>query len=548
MSYPLSQARSLEQDALMTVAILRRRINAGSSPIYRLPIESLAMVASYLDIGDLLIVIHVSWRWRAALFSFPTLWSNIRYGNDGKMLAMLEWSKSVPIRVSVESCRPSEEVTSSLYDNSARIVSLKSDNRTVLRRLLTHPLTSLKMLSIKLNGMEAIDDIQDLADEPTEAVPSLRALSVGGNTEGLRFCVPHLTHFKFYGWYSPETDGGMLLSILGVFRQCPMLEVVDVGWGEALYDLEDSVFAEEDVISLPRLRYLAQEQYVQIDQPWLPDLLHLPKSCSIYLKKPPIAYSLEGIGPLCLPFLYKDSSYLSDIRCVKLGMVYDYSRDAIETFMEIVNGQGILLSFRTTILLGGLDPGRDQWTVAGDEISASNLCALRFLDTGSPMVLCLESYQVRGERGLTTYVAQGLEDLENVTTLILSNSAVEPCLVALEPDNLEGLQWCSTVHSLVIYSPTHLDPTGTDILQRLLEISKKRKTAGAPFRSVTLVIPSITRVVSPDELAALNECVERFEFLTGDGASDWDVDRYFRPNYDPLQRRGDEFPFDAIRS
>ena len=548
MSYPLSQARSLEQDALTTVAILRRRINAGSSPIYRLPIESLAMVASHLDIGDLLIVIHVSWRWRAALFSFPTLWSNIRYGNDGKMLAMLEWSKSVPIHVSVESCRPSEEVTSSLYDNSARIVSLKSDNCTVLRRLLTRPLTSLKVLSIKLNGTGFIGDVRDLADEPTKVVPSLRALSVGGNIEGLRFCVPHLTHFKFYGWYSPETDGGMLLSILGVFRQCPMLEVVDVGWGEGLYDLEDSVFTEEDIVSLPHLRYLTQEHYVRVDQPWLPDLLHLPRSCSVHLKKPPTAYNRESTGQLSRPFLYEDSPYLSDIRCIKLGTVYDYFRDAIETLMEIVNGQGILLSFRKTMLLGGLEARRDQWTIASDEISTANLCGLRLVNTGSPVVLCLENYQVQEERELTTYVAQGLEDLENVTTLVLSNSAVEPCLAALEPDNLEGLQWCSTVHSLVIYSPAHLDPAGTDILQCLLKISKKRKTAGAPFRSITLVIPSTARVASPDELAALDECVERFEFLTGDDASDWDVDRYFLPNYDPLQRRRDEFPFDAIRS
>jgi hypothetical protein len=70
------------------------------------------------------------------------------------------------------------------------------------------------------------------------AVPSLRRLTVGGNIAGFGFCVPHLTHFKFHGWYSQETDGEMLLSILGVFRRCPMLEVVDVGWGEELYNPE----------------------------------------------------------------------------------------------------------------------------------------------------------------------------------------------------------------------------------------------------------------------------------------------------------------------
>jgi hypothetical protein len=165
------------------------------------------------------------------------------------------------------------------------------------------------------------------------------------------------------------------------------------------------------------------------------------------------------------------------------------------------------------------------------------------------MVLCLDHYRVRrGEGESATYVAQGLKGFGNVTTLILSYSAVEPCLVALEPDNQEQLQWCSTVHSLVIYSPSQLDSTGSDILHSLLRVSKKRKTAGVPFRSVTLVIPSTDLVVLSGELAALNEYIERFEFLAGDDALDWDVDKYFIPDYDPLQRRRDESAFDVDES
>jgi hypothetical protein len=217
----------------------------------------------------------------------------------------------------------------------------------------------------------------------------------------------------------------------------------------------------------------------------------------------------------------------------------------IETLIEIVNAQGILLSFRKTVTLRGLT--LNPWTVIDDEINPGNLCALKPVNTGSPMVFCLDKYELRSGDGFSAkYVAQALESLGNVTTLILFNSAVEPCLAALEQDNREKVQWCSTVHSLVIYSPSQLDLTGADILQSLLRVSRKRQTAGAPFRSVTLAIPSeMISVVSSGDLAALNECIERFELLVGDDALDWNVDKYFIPNYDPQQKRRDESAFDV---
>ena len=542
--YPLFQARSLEQEALTTAAIVRRKINDESSPIYQLPSESLAAVASYLKIRDLFTAVHVSHRWRATLRSFLSLWSNIQDGNRKEMLAMLEWSESAPLRVSIKLGYPPEEVVDSLCSNSARIVSLRSDNRAVLKKLLSHPMSSLKALSIRMDGpADALYRAQDIADEPAKVVPSLRALSVGGNVGGLCFCLPHLTHFKFHEWHSQETGGKMLLAILGVFRRCPMLEVVDVGWGEELYNSGDVVFTEADIISLPHLRYLAQEQYIAVDQPWLPDLLHLPQPCSIYLKKPPVIHGSDSAGWLALPFLHPKSPYLSDIRRVKLRTGYNHSENSMATFMEIINAQGTLLSFQKGVTPGGHI--RNPWVVMDNEINSTSLCTLSSVNTGSPMVLCLYNYQLlSGQGGSPAYVARGLQGLGNVTTLILSYSAVEPCLIALEPDNEEKLQWCSTVHSLVIHSRFQTDLTGSDILQSLLIVAKKRKMAKAPFRSVTLAIPSTDLVVSPGELAALNEYIERFEFLVGDDALDWDVNKYFIPDYDPLWRRRDGFAFD----
>ena len=306
------------------------------------------------------------------------------------------------------------------------------------------------------------------------------------------------------------------------------------------------VFKEEDVVSLPYLRYLAQKQCVQIDQPWLADLLHLPQSCSVSLKKPPILYDSSAADLIALPFLHINSSYLYDVTRVKLRTVHNHSEDTIETIIEIVNDQRILFSFQRVIPLGSLNPRRDPQLFINDELSSSNLCGLGALNTGSPIVFCLESYQPgRSEDHAAINIAEGLHWLENVTTLILHNSAVEPCLVALEPNSREELAWHSTVHSLVIYSYSQFDSTGADILQSLLRVSKGRKIAGIPFRSVTLAIPSTTLVVSSGELAALDEYIEGFEFLAGDDALDWDVDKYFVPDYDPLQVRRDKSAFDV---
>ena len=208
-------------------------------------------------------------------------------------------------------------------------------------------------------------------------------------------------------------------------------------------------------------------------------------------------------------------------------------------------GKGLSYISKKTILLGPLEPGRDPWAIIDDELNTDNLCALGIVNTDSPTILCLDGYQLRrGEGEAATYVAQALNSLGNVTTLILSNSAIEPCLVALELGNLEKLQWCSTVHS-VIYSSSHLDLTGSNILQSLLRVSKGRKIAGAPFQSVTLMIPSADFVAPSGELTELGEYIERFEFLVGDDALDWDVDKYFIPRYDPLQTQRDKSAFDV---
>lgn len=59
------------------------------------------------------------------------------------------------------------------------------------------------------------------------------------------------------------------------------------------------------------------------------------------------------------------------------------------------------------------------------------------------------------------------------------------------------------------------------------------------------MIPSADFVAPSGELTELGEYIERFEFLVGDDALDWDVDKYFIPRYDPLQTQRDKSAFDV---
>ena len=79
--------------------MLRRRLNATESRIYRLHPELLSLVASYLPRKTLVKATHVSHSWRAILISFPRLWTNLNFIYRKEALAFLERSKSTPISV-----------------------------------------------------------------------------------------------------------------------------------------------------------------------------------------------------------------------------------------------------------------------------------------------------------------------------------------------------------------------------------------------------------------------------------------------------------------
>jgi len=104
--------------------------------------------------------------------------------------------------------------------------------------------------------------------------------------------------------------------------------------------------------------------------------------------------------------------------------------------------------------------------------------------------------------------------------LILSGTAVKPCLLALDidPDASGYLRRSSPVHTLITHSD--FENTGwNDNLRTRLTVTRRRKAAGSPFKSVSLFLskdPGLQQVLK--ELEASHH---RGEFL-GVG-----VDKYF---------------------
>lgn len=109
---------------------------------------------------------------------------------------------------------------------------------------------------------------------------------------------------------------------------------------------------------------------------------------------------------------------------------------------------------------------------------------LRNLDDRLVEALCIDGCASEGEIAVECL----REDLSfgNVKTLILSLSAVAPCLSALDEDpgtSSHGSRWFLPICTLLI----HLGPKRCRLCEKVLRsflgIAQKRKAAGFPFRS-----------------------------------------------------------------
>ena len=201
--------------------------------------------------------------------------------------------------------------------------------------------------------------------------------------------------------------------------------------------------------------------------------------------------------------------------------------DFVEGTVEIVDASNVRFRSTQRVILKRLV----REIVISDPVNQLFPDLVRSLDRNFVTTLCVEEgalwlcYQ-------TDCVIPVLDHLENIKTLIISDSAVEPYLDALTPAEADYPR-CPKLRSLVIHNEFDPgDPNGEKILEPICRVARMRKEAGFPFRSVSVLSPQLGRLAEdPDEIEPgaeeARKWIDSFKLVTGEDAMDWNVDDYF---------------------
>ena len=480
------------------IASLRRTINYHDSYSHHLPPELLVAVASHLkDDKFLVTATHVCHLWRVSLLASPCLWSHLDFTNNERALVFLERSKSAPLIVVLTGVNgPSEIVKESLKKIITRVAKLEAPHDPFLDELLAQPTPTLEVLEItESDGV--------LLESRIQCLPSLKSFIVYGS-DPLRFRVPLLTSFyiTYKSGSSPRREW-TTQTLLDFLRSCPLLEVAFFNCG-----ILDTLPNSGEVVSLPLLRSFTHKSPRDRYQLHLFDRLSLPSTCRVALM---IDVQKHDFNPW-IPGIPtpRDSSYLSDIRTVKISA---HSLDTYITFkIELANSTHRAISF---------DRISRFCHHPVVYIRKGFLDVLESIGFDSVETLCFDRYPVVQAGRLpdtTEFMMQALGKFRNLKTLILiqCNPAVF----------LDGLRLSSyhTIDTLVISFSRYMRSFYDDVLYRLQEFAVSRKKAESPLASVTIVYPYAD--LRPSGLEQLMKCVGRVEFVSDRDAVQWDVDEY----------------------
>ena len=507
-SFLIFQMKSLDNDVLTTLAMLRRHINVLQSPIYRLPSDVFSEVASHLQPEtDLIRFTHVSYRLRAALLSCPSLWSYIDTNYAERAREFLRRSKQAPLCVNLVKLHDHREF-SLLPSQMARLVSLEVCNCASQKEsTLSQPMPALRRLKIEGATHHDGEDDGGAETSPLRSLTSVTSLIVN-NTGFVPLRVPYLTHFELRD-LGKVTTIDPLLEFLG---NCPLLEDLYIS-----YASEDPNFRDRSV-SLPNLRIYQQRTLSGDYSLRLFNMLSLPPTCSVDIWRvtwPSIVTAVDVVVP---PF--RNPAYLDGIVRIKLRTTRNVFLDGTTGTLELINAKGVKVRLRRAVC------GSSAEHVIHDESDLAHMRCLPDLDTRSVKILCLEGYRLWDGRGRAVDdVRNAFGCLGSLTTIILTFTSVKPCLLALDIDpGADGHLPCSPfVHTLVIHSDYRID--WHDTLQTLLAVARRRKAAGCPFISVSLFL--LDDPQSGPILDELRGCIEGFEVTVGDKVLGWNVDEYF---------------------
>jgi len=499
---------------LVALAMLRRRINSYESPIHRLHPELLSHIASHLATDDLVKTTHVSYHWRTVLLAYPSLWSTLDFAYPERASAFLTRSKSTAIHVFLRRLESAPLPLELLKPSAERIETLQVTDYTSQKELLLRTMASLNTLHFSTYHSGALPD-----EKTSLYFPALKSLFVDG-IDLSPFSAPRLTRFIFSDWFYKKRAMDGLLDFLS---NCPLLEELEIAGVEDFY-----IQRNHGIVRLPHLRaythYTNAKFFLQLYH-----MLSCPPSCSATFTCGHLSY---GIADAIPPF--QNTTFPIDVRRVKLKTRSMDCKDRVKGMVEIIDATHRRFRSTQEVVLGEV-----AWeTALIDAINPLYPSFIKGLDARFIEILCVE------ELALWFYeesdrVDEALDHLENIKTLVLSDSAVNPYLHALVPIRATGIdEWrCLKLETLAIHI-RYDDYTGEELLPTLCCVARERKAAGFPLKSVSVFSVGtryLGRWVDPD-LEELRRCIGVFELVTGDDALDWKVDDYFLDGLDHFRR------------
>ena len=522
-AYVEPQIKSLEQDVVRALAVLRRRINAYNSPIYRLYPEILSRVASHLPRNSLVDATHVSYNWRTTLISSPRLWTDISFICQKEAFAFLERSKSTPISVFMDIPQYISHATAIdfLNHHAARIEILIITSIRYPVRLLLPPMPNLKRLDL---CWERIHSLSTEINGRTDRLifPTLTTFIVWGS-DAFPFSAPRLTKLQVRSVSELAMD-----KLLSLLKRCPLLE-------ELVVDYRAGITPRRilDTVRLPRLRFYSHFTSINVHLD-LFNKLSFPPSCSVvfnYWNGSRNAREADDV------LRFHNPSPLADLKRIRL------KTDDGGATVELIDARN-----RRVYLVASVNPGGKDLDL-GDHcvIHRSYASYLESLNTRTVDILCVEGPSI----GMLSHAEQVLSCVGGIKTLILSGSVVTSYLLALSPKPAHRLgkdvgasRWrCPALNTLVVHSHDLLDDFEQDVLCHVSAVAQKRKKGGIPFRSVSLFIrsPWDEKGRGPMEsyrtLELLRGYVEELEVMMGDDLLDWNADGYFFAGIDVRRDR-----------
>ena len=462
--------------------MLRRISNCHNSGTHRLPPETLATVASHLEVKSLMAASRVCHFWRSTLLSFPRLWSYLDFNKRRRALVFLARSKFAPVSVELPwNGELSGAIKEALEGVTDRLISLQGNLGLPLNEYLDQPLPMLKWLNVY--------EPDDLLSKRL-VLPSLRSLTTRGFTFPL-FHVPHLVVFFCEVWYHPTIPGKLGDSFLDFFRSCPLLQVISLSYGNT-YETDEFTTEEAytEAVSLPHLRSFTHKTLGDRIYVGLFNRLSIPPTCEVTFSVTISDPSLVNTKPWTHLFPNpRNPSYLTDVKKVTVTGDAKDMRTA-----KFQNSENMKISLTTKLAHPAhVDSGMKQLL---DFLESSGI--MHSLDT-----LEFRHYPDFLSWGETpSNILYRLRQFRSLKTLVLWQCGPLPYLKNPSPPRV----WCPSVENLTICT-AHREK---DVLERLGKIAISRQEHGVPLKRVTLFLGNLESLLQAygGEVEGLNSCVE----------------------------------------